>query len=80
MLHVSLYSCIGCASVVKVYSAFNFSFAESVLTCASMESLGQKIQQAATTGMNKHLSMIAENTEHSTVSFVSLDIYLMVQY
>ncbi|XP_042861086.1 anillin-like isoform X2 [Penaeus japonicus] len=39
------------------------SFAESILTCTSMESLGQKIQQAAHTGITKQLSTIAERTE-----------------
>ncbi|KAG0725453.1 Anillin [Chionoecetes opilio] len=37
------------------------SFAESVLTCASMESLGQKIQRAAT-GTRRPLSFIQENS------------------
>ncbi|XP_042228386.1 anillin-like isoform X4 [Homarus americanus] len=41
------------------------SFSESVLTCASMESLGHKIQQAASANVNKPLSMIAETTESS---------------
>nr|XP_053651205.1 anillin-like isoform X3 [Cherax quadricarinatus] len=41
------------------------SFSESVLTFASIESLGQKIQHAASTAMDKPLSMIAENTEAS---------------
>ncbi|XP_063587611.1 anillin-like isoform X4 [Penaeus indicus] len=39
------------------------SFAESILTCTSMESLGQKIQQAAHAGITKQLSTIAERTE-----------------
>lgn len=39
------------------------SFAESILTCTSMESLGQKIQLAAHTGITKQLSTIAERTE-----------------
>ncbi|XP_050688938.1 anillin-like isoform X3 [Eriocheir sinensis] len=38
------------------------SFAESVLTCASMESLGEKIQKAANTGTRRPLSMIEENS------------------
>lgn len=41
----------------------DYSFAESILTCTSMESLGQKIQQAAHTGITKQLSTIAERTE-----------------
>ncbi|KAK7020606.1 hypothetical protein SK128_025278 [Halocaridina rubra] len=39
------------------------SFAESILTCASVESLGQKIKQAAQANMNKQLSTIAERSE-----------------
>ncbi|XP_069185998.1 anillin isoform X4 [Procambarus clarkii] len=41
------------------------SFSESVLTCASMESLGQKIQHAACTSMDRTLPKIAENIEAS---------------
>ncbi|XP_037799219.1 anillin-like [Penaeus monodon] len=45
------------------------SFAESILTCTSMESLGQKIQQAAHTGITKQLSTIAERTEINNSHF-----------
>ncbi|XP_063886653.1 anillin-like isoform X2 [Scylla paramamosain] len=42
------------------------SFAESVLTCTSMESLGQKIQKAANTGSRRPLSMIEESAYSQT--------------
>ncbi|XP_045117438.1 anillin-like isoform X3 [Portunus trituberculatus] len=42
------------------------SFAESVLTCTSMESLGQKIQKVANTGSRRPLSMIEESTYSQT--------------
>ncbi|KAK4310082.1 hypothetical protein Pmani_018334 [Petrolisthes manimaculis] len=48
------------------------SFAESVLTCASFESLGKKIQKSAYSGSNKTLSMIAEATNsHVDVKYMS---------
>lgn len=47
------------------------SFSESVLTCASMESLGQKIKRKADCAANEPLSVIDENKEFSQ-SAVSL--------
>ncbi|XP_068229036.1 anillin-like isoform X3 [Palaemon carinicauda] len=48
------------------------SFAESVLTCTSIESFGQKIQQMAQTNQTKILSSIAEQTETSSGIGVSM--------
>ncbi|XP_066988802.1 anillin-like [Macrobrachium rosenbergii] len=42
------------------------SFAESVLTCTSIESFGQKIKQMAQSNQTKILSSIAEQTESSS--------------